>query len=167
MCDLTHVRACAHARAHTHTHTHTPNIPLLTENFGSLYTKSPSIPMYIMSFTLSKLCSLQFSAATRKLGKERKFQMSTCDWPSPHLDYDYPQTLHIIAQAVLLHIPQPNPFQILTCPLLMVIPLRHYTLHNLCSSNSVLNTQTVHLAVIFCMYHITQLGRPSKHGHTS
>ena len=96
------------------------------------------------------------------------FQMSTCDWPSLQLHHDYSQTLHVNnAQAVLLRMPWLNPFQILTCPLLTVIPLHHYTLHNLCSSDSVLNTQTVHLAVLFCMYHITQLGRPSKHGHTS
>ena len=118
--------------------------------------------MYMMSFTLSKLCSLQFYAATSMLGEERKFQMSTCDWPSPQFHHDYPQTHHVNGQAVLLRMTWLNPFQILTCPLLMAIPLHNYTLHNLCSSNSVLNTQTVHLAVFFCMYHITQLGRPSK-----
>jgi hypothetical protein len=119
--------------------------------------------MYMMSFTQGKLCSLQFSAATRKLGEERKFQMST------HLSFIMItcKTLHVNVQAVLLHMPWLNPFQILTCPLLMVIPLHHYTLHNIWSSNSVLNTQTVHLAVLLCMYHITQLGRTPKHGHTS
>jgi hypothetical protein len=153
MCDLTH----------THTHTHTLNWKF----WVTLYTKSPSIPMYMMSFKLSKLCTLQFYAATRKLDEDRKFQMSTCDWPPSQLHHDYPQTLHVNAQAVLLCMPWLNPFQILTRPSFMVIPLYHYTLHNLCSSNNVLNTQTVHLAVPFCMYQITQLGRPSNHGHTS
>jgi hypothetical protein len=146
--------------------THTQNYILNWKFQVTLYTKSPSIPMYMMSFTLSKLCSLQFSAATRKLGEERKFQMSTCDWPSPQPHHDYPQNLHINAQAVLLCMPWINPFWILTCPLLMVIPLHHYTFHHLCSSNSVLNTQTVHLAVLFCMYHITCLGISSKFCHT-
>jgi len=93
--------------------------------------------MYMMSFTISKLCSLQFSAATSKLGEDSKFQMSTCYWASPQFHHDYPQTLHTNVQEVLLCMTWLNPFQILICPLLMAIPLHNYTLHNLCSSNSV------------------------------